>query len=238
MLQERYAVEQKPAIWLQSLYWSGISAPQRQVKTRNKSSTTSLALILLMVGCAQAVNTTFDDILNNLGTDLAPLLALFGEQVTNQYLSESLSLFDNFIFALAPLGIITAMVSAIRVSGSSKLRTLIGRAKESRGIVEAGSCHPHHQTFVSCEMVKASLEFLDHRFFFSSFMCQAMHKQISPNPKSIHLLKPLRERCILVNWIQIRRVHDPSNLILLTFPLMPGSTSARPRKHCPTSSKG
>lgn len=29
------------------------------------------------------------------------------------------------------------MVSAIRVSGSSKLRTLIGRAKESRGIVEA-----------------------------------------------------------------------------------------------------
>lgn len=53
-----------------------------------------------MVGCAHAVNTTFDDILNNLGTDLAPLLALFGEQVTKQYLSESLNLFDNFIFAL------------------------------------------------------------------------------------------------------------------------------------------
>lgn len=78
-----------------------------------------------------------DNILSNLGSDLAPLLALFGERVTIQYLSESLTRIDNFIFALAPLGIITAVVSAIRVAGGPKLRSLVGRAKESRGVVEA-----------------------------------------------------------------------------------------------------
>ena len=79
----------------------------------------------------------WDDFANNLGSDLAPLLALFGEQVTKQFLSESLSMMDCLLFSLAPLGIITAMVSAIRVAGSPRLRSLIGRAKESRGTVEA-----------------------------------------------------------------------------------------------------
>ncbi|KAH0608208.1 uncharacterized protein H6S33_002260 [Morchella sextelata] len=79
----------------------------------------------------------WDDFANNLGSDLAPLLALFGEQVTKQYMSETLSWVDNLIFCLAPLGVITAIVSAIRVGGSPKLRSLVGRAKESRGEVEA-----------------------------------------------------------------------------------------------------
>ncbi|RPB17558.1 hypothetical protein P167DRAFT_581021 [Morchella conica CCBAS932] len=79
----------------------------------------------------------WDDFTNNLGSDLAPLLALFGEQVTKQYMSETLSWVDNLIFCLAPLGVITAIVSAIRVGGSPKLRSLVGRAKESHGQVEA-----------------------------------------------------------------------------------------------------
>lgn len=33
----------------------------------------------------------WDDFSNNLATDLSPLLALFGEQVTQQFLSESTS---------------------------------------------------------------------------------------------------------------------------------------------------
>lgn len=116
-----------------------MSAPKWQSGPKGQSFTIPRTLIfaLFMIGYVHAVNTTFDDILNNLGSDLAPLLALFGEQVTIQYLSESFSLFDNYIFALAPLGIITAMISAIRVSDSIHLRTLIGRAKESRGTVEA-----------------------------------------------------------------------------------------------------
>lgn len=70
----------------------------------------------------------WDDFTNNLATDLTPLLALFGEVVTMQYLSESLTLLDNFIFAMAPLGIITAVISAVRVCGGSSLRAFIGRA--------------------------------------------------------------------------------------------------------------
>ncbi|KAH7348922.1 hypothetical protein BKA65DRAFT_270252 [Rhexocercosporidium sp. MPI-PUGE-AT-0058] len=82
----------------------------------------------------------WDDFANNLATDLAPLLALFGEQVTKQYLSESLNWVDNFIFAMAPLGIITAVVSVIRVCGGSSLRAFVGRAQEGRGVAEAELC--------------------------------------------------------------------------------------------------
>ena len=51
-------------------------------------------------------------------------------------MSESISILDNFIFALAPLGILTAVVSVIRVCGSSSLRAFIGRAQEGPGEAE------------------------------------------------------------------------------------------------------
>lgn len=82
----------------------------------------------------------WDDFSNNLATDLSPLLALFGEQVTQQFLSESTSVVDNFIFAMAPLGIVTAVVSVIRVCGGPALRAFIGRAQEGGGIAEAELC--------------------------------------------------------------------------------------------------
>ncbi|KAF3182350.1 hypothetical protein TWF788_006265 [Orbilia oligospora] len=78
----------------------------------------------------------WEDFSNNLATDLAPLITLFGEQVTKQFLSESLSTWDNIIFAMAPLGILTAVVSVIRVCGHSSLRAFIGRAQESPGTAE------------------------------------------------------------------------------------------------------
>lgn len=78
----------------------------------------------------------WDNFANNLGSDLAPFLALFGEQVTTQYMSESLDWVDNILLALAPLGIITILVSAIRVSGTGPLKSLIGRGRETRGEVE------------------------------------------------------------------------------------------------------
>ncbi|RYP81392.1 hypothetical protein DL770_005920 [Monosporascus sp. CRB-9-2] len=83
---------------------------------------------------------SLDDLSNNLATDLGPLLALFGENMTKQYLSESTSFVDYFIFAMAPIGIITAIVSAIRVCGSAALRAFIGRAQEGNGTVEAELC--------------------------------------------------------------------------------------------------
>jgi ankyrin repeat protein len=82
----------------------------------------------------------WDGFSNNLATDLAPFLSLFGEQVTKQYLSESVTTLDYFIFAMAPMGVLTAVVSAIRVCGSPALRAFIGRAQEGAGSAEAELC--------------------------------------------------------------------------------------------------
>jgi hypothetical protein len=65
------------------------------------------------------------------------LLALFGERVTTQFMSQSMGWADNIILAMAPLGIITAIISAIRVGGPSWLNAVIGRAREPRAVAEA-----------------------------------------------------------------------------------------------------
>ena len=77
-----------------------------------------------------------EDFSNNLFSDLAPILALFGEQVAKQFMSQSMGLADNVIFAMAPLGIITAIVAAIRVSGLIWLKAIIGRARENNAAAE------------------------------------------------------------------------------------------------------
>ena len=43
---------------------------------------------------------------------------------------------DHIIFAAAPLGIITALVAAIRVGGPSWLKAVVGRARENVATVE------------------------------------------------------------------------------------------------------
>jgi len=43
---------------------------------------------------------------------------------------------DNIIFAMAPLGILTAIIGAIRVGGPSWLKTVIGRARETQASAE------------------------------------------------------------------------------------------------------
>lgn len=77
-----------------------------------------------------------DDFSNNLFTDLGPLLALFGAEVTTQFLSQSLTWADGILFAIGPLGVITAMVGAIRVGGPYGLRSFIGHAREPRAEIE------------------------------------------------------------------------------------------------------
>lgn len=100
------------------------------------------ASLLLPLACLAAFARAewWDDFSNNLTSDLAPIIALFGEQVTKQFLSESTSKLDNFIFAMMPLGILTAVVSAIRVCGGPSLRAFIGRAQEGGGVAEAELC--------------------------------------------------------------------------------------------------
>ena len=82
----------------------------------------------------------WDNFADNFATDIAPVVVLFGEQVTKQFLSESTSFLDNIIFAVAPLGVLTAVVSVIRVWGNASLKAFIGRAQEAHGIAEAELC--------------------------------------------------------------------------------------------------
>lgn len=91
--------------------------------------------LTLWIPCVSAGDTEID-FSNNLLSDLAPILALFGEQVAKQYMSQSMVWIEHFIFAIAPLGIITAVVSAIRVGGPGWMKAAIGRARESEGAVE------------------------------------------------------------------------------------------------------
>ncbi|KAF2673960.1 ankyrin [Microthyrium microscopicum] len=86
--------------------------------------------IVFLASCAVA-GTDGDDFSNNLFTDLAPLLTLFGDRVAQQFLSESFTVYDYILFAMAPLGVLTALVSAIRVGGPNWLKALIGRAREN-----------------------------------------------------------------------------------------------------------
>lgn len=76
---------------------------------------------------ASAEDFNGDEFSNNLFSDLAPLLTLFGEQVTMQFLSLSMGWADNVLLAMGPLGIITIVVSTIRISGGRRLKSLIGR---------------------------------------------------------------------------------------------------------------
>jgi hypothetical protein len=71
-----------------------------------------------------------DEFSNNLFSDLAPLLTLFGEQVTKQFLSMSMGWADDVLLAMGPLGIMTVVVSAIRVGGVKTLKAFVGRSVE------------------------------------------------------------------------------------------------------------
>jgi hypothetical protein len=94
--------------------------------------------ILALVPPVRADN--WDDLSNNLATDLAPIITLFGEAVTKQWLSESTTTLDLVIFALLPIGILTAVVSAIRVCGNRSLKAFIGRAQEPDAVAEMELC--------------------------------------------------------------------------------------------------
>jgi len=76
---------------------------------------------------ASATDFPGDEFANNLFSDLAPLLTLFGEQVTKQFLSLSVGWADNFMLAMAPLGILTVVVSSIRVTKDRYMKALVGR---------------------------------------------------------------------------------------------------------------
>ncbi|KAJ8108493.1 hypothetical protein OPT61_g8136 [Boeremia exigua] len=72
----------------------------------------------------------------DLFSDIAPLLALFGDQFARQFASESFTWVDHLIFAMVPLGILTAITGAIRVQGPRIAKSFIGRGRENRALAE------------------------------------------------------------------------------------------------------
>lgn len=53
-----------------------------------------------------------------------------------QYMSQTISWEDCLVLAIAPLGIVTIIVSAIRVGGPKVMKTVVGRARENMSVVE------------------------------------------------------------------------------------------------------
>ncbi|KAK4450838.1 hypothetical protein QBC34DRAFT_460036 [Podospora aff. communis PSN243] len=81
---------------------------------------------------ATAANTP-DDFPNNLATDLAPLVALFGEQATKRFLSETTTIWDSIIFTATRIGILTAVVSVIREDVAAYLSGVLRESKSQGG---------------------------------------------------------------------------------------------------------
>ena len=53
-----------------------------------------------------------------------------------RFMSQSMGWADNIIFAMAPLGVITAIIGAIRVGGPVWLKAIVGRARENQATAE------------------------------------------------------------------------------------------------------
>jgi hypothetical protein len=64
---------------------------------------------------------------NNAFSDFAPLLTLFGDEFTKQFLATSMGWADDILLGIAPIGIITVIICAIRIGPSHFLKSLIGR---------------------------------------------------------------------------------------------------------------
>src|SRR2546423_12249519 len=95
----------------------------------------SILLPSLYVGLVAAVDPDSNDslaiVFNNFLLDFAPIVSLFGDQPSKQFLGQSLGWADNIIFAVAPLGILLIVTSAIRAASIPHWLSFIGYARES-----------------------------------------------------------------------------------------------------------
>lgn len=90
------------------------------------ASATTTSTAFLPTATQQPVND-LTDLFNSVGTAVLPLLTLFGDEATKQFLSTSTGWADHLLLVSGPIGIMTIIVSAIRVGGSKPLKAIIGR---------------------------------------------------------------------------------------------------------------
>ncbi|KAF5577580.1 ankyrin repeat [Fusarium pseudocircinatum] len=103
-----------------------------EIRSHPASALWLLVLFFSFLDCTMAgLLDDGDDFSNNLVSDLAPILALFGEKVTTQFMSQSTGWADCILLSMAPVGIVTIIVSSIRVGGYRWLKAIVGRAREN-----------------------------------------------------------------------------------------------------------
>lgn len=136
-VQVLHEIWRKNYLTLTSLLTKCLSSALRSCLVINTNMSLSLLLFLqfTVVGAAPITDQGVE-LTNTLLADLAPLLELFGQDISTQFLSQSLGWEDDIMFAMAPLGLITVVVGAIRVLGFSWLRSIVGRAREPHGEAE------------------------------------------------------------------------------------------------------
>lgn len=131
------------------------------------------------------------------------LLALFGEQFARQFMSETLIWPDHFIFAMVPLGILTAIIGAIRVSGPRWMRAVIGRARETRAFAElelmSSTSHEVCELFNGKHIIRAVGRPQLQQFIYFKDL------EASDDDCGLHTLKSAFEKGL----IQYRREHSP-----------------------------
>ncbi|KAH8600159.1 hypothetical protein B0O99DRAFT_590550 [Bisporella sp. PMI_857] len=90
---------------------------------------TTSSLSPLVTSASPVVDTQY--FANNAFSNFAPLLTLFGDEITKQFLSTSMGWADSILLGVAPIGIMTVVVCAIRIGGNQFMKSFIGRARDS-----------------------------------------------------------------------------------------------------------
>ncbi|KAB8070120.1 hypothetical protein BDV29DRAFT_160794 [Aspergillus leporis] len=67
-----------------------------------------------------------NNLTGNFLAGILPIVSLFGKDITNLYLSQSLPYLDWFIFAVGPLGVGWAMIACFKLRGHGTLQSLVG----------------------------------------------------------------------------------------------------------------
>ncbi|KAL2859420.1 hypothetical protein BJX68DRAFT_252352 [Aspergillus pseudodeflectus] len=86
--------------------------------------------------CFSNSSAIADSTTKNFISGVTVLISLFGRDATNRFLSQSVSIFDWLIFALAPLGVPTAIIAVIRTSQMQFLKRMVGLAEDKVSDVE------------------------------------------------------------------------------------------------------
>ena len=113
---------------LRSFYIVAVPKGRRCHKYMCSLRNTFLVIFRPVLATMSPVDTSLGgSIADYLPNELAPLLTLFGEQVTKQFLSLCVGWPDIILLSMGPIGVITIIVSTIRVGGMRFLKGLVGR---------------------------------------------------------------------------------------------------------------